>query len=65
MNIEFVRDGKVYQCAVSPAGRTPPPTFHVVFKPHAPAPAFLLKLAWVATDEARMIELYEPIKELL
>lgn len=63
MIIEFVRDGKTYQCQASPAGAAPPPTFHVVFKPIAPTPAFLLRLAWVKTDPYRMIELYKPVAE--
>jgi hypothetical protein len=61
MTIEFSLDGKTYQCAASPTGPVPPPTFHVIFKPLAPAPAFLLRLAWAATDEERMVEVYEPV----
>lgn len=63
MIIEFQLDGKSYQCTASPTGAAPPPTFHIIFKPSAPKPAFLLKLAWVATDAERMIELYEPIAQ--
>lgn len=63
MTVEFVRNGKTYQCSLTKGWGAPPALLTIPFKPCVLRPPVRLELAHVATDDIRGVEIYRPVAE--